>query len=251
MCSYPHQDPVSHKPGKGDKIYTYTEAPAAGPKLVVINGISFFLSKHLLGGAPWCHGSYWILLCDDQAVSVQWCKSACCFLLYLSGGTSCQQCLFQPWDVRFYTISFSILPGATWSEWEEEDESLETEISFLALPRPCSSLAETFSVLEMEIPSSELLLNSWDGARHRSSISSARIHYTLCPALKDPASCWESMTVCPGEGQEFVPTHSSSTVTSCSPNHKALKSWDPCRNPQTQEYKLLAFLLLRQQGAFS
>lgn len=61
--------------------------------------------------------------------------------------------------MHFYTTSFSILPGATGSEWEEQAESLETEIGFLALPRPCGSLAEEFSVLEMEIPPSGLLFN--------------------------------------------------------------------------------------------
>lgn len=65
-----------------------------GPDLVVLTGISF-----LLGGAPWCHGSYRILLCHDKAVSVQRCKSVYCFLLYLSSETSCQQCLFQSQDV--------------------------------------------------------------------------------------------------------------------------------------------------------
>lgn len=60
--------------------------------LVVLTVISFLLFK-LLGGAPWCHGSYRILLCHDKAVSVQRCKSVYCFLLYLSSETSCQQCL--------------------------------------------------------------------------------------------------------------------------------------------------------------
>lgn len=70
-----------------ERKYTSIQTCASGPKLDVIIGISFLLSKQL-GGAPWCHGSYRILLCYDQAVSVQWCKSAFCFL-YLPVGTNC------------------------------------------------------------------------------------------------------------------------------------------------------------------
>lgn len=76
-----------------ERKYTSIQTCASGPKLVVIIGISFLLSERL-GGAPWCHGSYRILLCYDQAVSVQWCKSAFYFL-YLPGGTSCPlRCTF-------------------------------------------------------------------------------------------------------------------------------------------------------------
>lgn len=70
-----------------ERKYASIQTCASGPKLDVIIGISFLFSKWL-GGAPWCHGSYRILLCYDQAISVQWCKSAFCFL-YLPGETSC------------------------------------------------------------------------------------------------------------------------------------------------------------------
>lgn len=101
--------------------------PAADPTLVVVTGISFLpSSKHLLGGAPWCHGSHRILLCHDKAVSVQRCKSACWFLLCISGGTSCQQCLFQPWGVFLWNQLFHL----AWMHFLLRDLSEKNRIKF-------------------------------------------------------------------------------------------------------------------------
>lgn len=80
------------------------------------------------------------------------------FCIYLVGQV-------VPQDTYFYTISFSALSEATWSEWEEEGESLEMVISFLALPRSCSSLTEVCTACEAEIPLSKSPFNSWDCGR--------------------------------------------------------------------------------------